>query len=404
MQIIVSLRPTDFRKSGAGVDLPVALGYLAATGQLPERLRELVGSHVVYGELTLNGEIFAPSDIQRALRVAGAPVLTGRLQGPIREGAWFEMAKLNDEVVNAREQKFDWSTVWQKPAAADFELSEPAANDLVLASHMNLNVLIAGPQGTGKTTWAKILHALTPTPEITHIYAREAHFGEMTAQLPWRPLEQPHHSASPQAMIGGGNPVEAGLITRAHGGVLIMDEFLQFHPEVLESLREPVESGHVDIARRGSRERFPAKFQLIGTTNLCPCGKLNPMGLGRSCSYSLIRCRSTLSRMSGPLLDRFDFLSLSHEWTRRGTRVSLSEVRRRIENARAFAAAHPESGYPGPGWMADLEMNHRRRRSMALVARGLANMEESPEVLPRHTQRAFEIVVTPMLKLREIFG
>lgn len=404
MQIIVSLRPNDFRKSGAGVDLPIALGYLAATDQLPDGLRERVSNHVVYGELALNGDIFAPMDIQRALRVVDGPLLTGKLQGPLREGRWMQMTKLSDSSAHPCQRQFDWNKVWQRPNLSDLEVHERAAQDLVLASHMNLNVLLAGPQGTGKTTWAKLLHAMTPTPKISDIHTREALFGESTVHLPWRPLEQPHHTATPQAMIGGGNPVEPGLISRAHGGVLIMDEFLQYHAEVLESLREPVESGQVEIARRGSRETFPARFQLIGTTNLCPCGKLNPMGLGRSCSYSLIRCRSTLGRLSGPLLDRFDFLSLSHEWTGKGPRIHVNEIFKRVERARAFAAECGDREYPGPGWMKDLEMNHRRRRSMALVARGLADLDECREVQPRHTQRAFDLVVTPMLKLKEIFA
>ncbi len=206
MQIIVSLRPMEFKKSGAGVDLAIALGYLGATDQLPADLRALVETHVVYGELSLNGEIFAPLDVAHAMSVADGPLLTGQLQNEVREGSWLEMPRLNAEQFVARERTFDWNSFWQRPALPDFLLHETAARQLALAAHMRLNVLLAGPQGTGKTTWAKILYALTGTPEASELYAREVYFGKKAFETPWRPLEQPHHTISTQAMIGGGSP------------------------------------------------------------------------------------------------------------------------------------------------------------------------------------------------------
>jgi magnesium chelatase family protein len=394
----------DLRKSGAGADLPIALAFLAATEQISPQMRELLETHVVYGELSLSGEIHAPADLSQALRVARMPMLTGRPASELREGEWSEIKMLNQPAAERRMKTFDWESFWEKPSLPSFTLHEKAARQLMLASHMRLNTLLAGPQGTGKTTWAKLLHALTTKPLPADLYAREAHFGEEAYTCRWRPFEQPHHSATPQAMIGGGNPVVPGIITRAHGGVLVMDEFLQFHPVVLEALREPVESGHVDIARRGSRERFPARFQLVATTNLCPCGKLNPLTVGRNCTLSLGRCRSTTARLSGPLLDRFDFLSLTHEWTGRGARMAVEEIAKRIEAAGEFARTRPAAVEEPPAWIGELELNHRRRRSMALVARGLADLDAEPKVLSRHTQEAFELVVTPMKKLREIFG
>jgi magnesium chelatase family protein len=403
-QIIVSLRPMDGRKSGAGVDLPIALAYLAATEQLPDEVRALIEDHTVYGELALDGGIHAPVDLSRAMAIAGEKILTGSLQAELREGNWTEIKMLNQTPVEKRERTFDWESFWQRPSLPSLSLHETAARQLMLAVHMKLNVLLAGPQGTGKTTWARLLYAMTPKPDPADVRTREVYFGEDAFETRWRPLEEPHHTATPQAMIGGGNPVQPGLITRAHGGVLVMDEFLQFHPDVLEALREPVESGHVDIARRGSRERFPARFQLIGTTNLCPCGKLNPLGFGRSCKYSIGRCRSTTARLSGPLLDRFNFLSLSHEWTGPGARIGAAEIFERIERARAFALKRgPQEDRP-PDWTGELELNHRRRHSLNLVARGLADLDGEQKVLSRHTQEAFQLVVTPMKKLREIFG
>lgn len=406
MQIIVSLRPMDVRKGGAGVDLAIALAYLGVTDQLSEELRSSLRDKYVYGEVALNGDVFAPSDLSRVLRVVGdTPVVTGMPQREIREGSWLQISKLNQQHLESCKRTFDWQKFWTAPELPAIELHHLAARDLILSLHLQLSILLAGPQGSGKTTWARALHALTSEPDVGQMNELVELFGDECLETGWRPLEQPHHTITPQAMIGGGLPLVPGVISRAHGGVLIMDEFLEFHPAVLESLREPVESGYVELARKGSRERFPAEFQLVGTTNLCPCGKLNPnLKLGRGkCTFSLIKCRSVATRLSGPMLDRFDMFSLTHEWTGVGEVQSLEQVRDRLIKLRAFAEKRGSKYAPVP-WGGELGLSHRRRKSIAKVARGLADMEESVNVQPQHFQQAFDLVVTPMLKLREVFA
>ncbi len=404
-QIVVSLRPMDFRKGGSGAELAIALAYLAVTGQLSEPMREALPGLIVYGEVTLGGEVFAPADLAQVMQAATSPVLTGTLQSPVREGRWLEIKTLHQLVPERKHQIFDWPAYWRRPAVPKLELHESAARHLMLALHMKLNVLLAGPQGSGKTTWARLLHSLSDPPDSLRLVESAQYFGDEIFESAWRPLEQPHHTITPQAMIGGGLPLEPGVITRAHGGVLIMDEFLHFHPQVLEALREPIESGFIDLARKGTREKFPADFQLIATTNLCPCGKLNPAAIKKEdCNYNLIRCKSTTMRLSGPLLDRFDLLSLTHEWLKRGEKVSLPEVVDRVAEARDFARSRTEEPEELPEWTEDFALSHRRRRSMARVARGLADLEGSEKIYGRHTQEAFALVVTPMHKLREIFA
>jgi magnesium chelatase family protein len=404
-QIVVSLRPVNFRKGGAGADLAIALAYLAITDQLSKEVRTLLEDSYVYGEVALNGDVLAPADLSQAIRAARSKnILTGALQTEVREGRWTELARLNDSEVRLREKVFDWDSYWQRPELEEVSLHEKAAQALMLSLHMELNVLVAGPQGSGKSTWGRLLHGLTQPPDVDKMRVLAEQFGDEVLDSRWRPLEQPHHTITPIAMIGGGLPLVPGVISRAHGGVLLMDEFLEFHSSVIEALREPVEAGYVELARKGSRERFPARFQLIGTTNLCRCGKLQP-GKSPNCVFNLLHCRAVTARLSGPILDRFDLLALSHEWLSSGRQVSLAEIREKLERALMFRANRKTEGLGDAiGWVNELGVSHRRRKSILKVARGLADLEESEYVLGPHRMEAFDLVVTPMLKIREVFG
>jgi hypothetical protein len=149
-----------------------------------------------------------------------------------------------------------------------------------------------------------------------------------------------------------------------------MDEFLEFHPQVLEALREPVEHGRIELARVGQRQRFPARFQLVGTTNLCICGKLNPLG-NRKCGYSLARCRSTLGRLSGPVLDRFDMMCLSHEWSGKGERWEFERMLTEVQALSDFASGRGAGAETAedvmseiPEWVKELPLGYRRWRSL----------------------------------------
>lgn len=404
-QIVVSLRPVNFRKGGAGVDLAIALAYLAMTDQLSGEVRDLLHDSYVYGEIALNGDVFAPSDLTQAIHAAGdRKILTGVLQKEVREGKWLELARLDQSEIHFRERIFNWDSFWQRPDLQSITLHEKAAQALLLTLHMNLNVLLAGPQGSGKTTWGRILHALSSPPDVEKMRTLSDLFGDEVLDSRWRPLEQPHHTITPIAMIGGGFPLMPGVISRAHGGVLIMDEFLEFHSSVIECLREPVEAGFVELARKGSRERFPAQFQLVGTTNLCRCGKLQP-GKPSNCSFSLLHCRAVTARMSGPILDRFDFLSLSHEWLGPGKQFTLDEIREKFKKAQKFRSERTLEGLGDAiEWVNELGVSHRRRKSILKVARGLADLDGSEYVQGPHRMDAFDLVVTPMLKIREMFG
>jgi magnesium chelatase family protein len=232
-------------------------------------------------------------------------------------------------------------------------------------------------------------------------------FGEDILEARWRPLEAPHHSITPQAMVGGGSPIFPGVISRAHGGFLVMDEFLEYHPMVLEALREPIESGYIIHARRGDRLRFPANFQLIATSNLCPCGKLNPVPnatIHRDCRIRLNRCASVLRRLSGPIMDRFDILQITNSWLHRGERISWLKIRDTVDAARAFRQQRGVVKDILPDWLRDLGHSHRRSQSLLRVARALADLRESPAIESTDFQQAYERVVVPMEALRQYFA
>jgi magnesium chelatase family protein len=286
------------------------------------------------------------------------------------------------------------------------DLHPEAARSLLLAAHLQLHVLVAGPQGSGKTTWARALHALSAVPDRAQALARADLLGDAELDLRWRPCEQPHHSITAQALVGCGFPLQPGVITRAHGGILLLDEFLEFPAAALEALREPVESGIIELARRGWRRRLPAKFQLVATTNLCPCGKLNPERRNQhSCPHSLVRCRSVCERLSGPVLDRFDMMIFSHKWQQRSSRsVRLHTLLLKLDELDQFAVGRPQAPARLPEHWDLLDLSHRRRQSLLKVARGLADLDGETKIHEHHYSTAAGLVLAPATQVASIFA
>lgn len=402
-QIIVNLRPNHFRKSSAGVELAIALGVLAETRQLAPALMKVATDFMVYGEIALDGRVIAPHDVQLALRATDGLILTGSVDERLREGEWFEIQSLEDEAAARKARFFDWDAFFERPELPQISFHPEAAHLLTLTAHMGLHVLLAGPQGSGKTTWAQALYALSSPPELNLFLEREEWVG-VDENVRWRPLERPHHSLTPLAMVGGSYPIQPGIVTRAHGGILLMDEFLEFNSQVLENLREPLEGGRVEVARKGSRERLPARFQLIATTNLCPCGKLFPESNER-CHRPIFICAATSRRLSGPLLDRFDLLSFTHNWHQKSESVvPLSAIAEKLRQLHAFRAERAPGLGELPHWVADLGYSHRRRNSLLRVARGLADLDFAKEAGSVHFTQARQLVVDPISELGRLFA
>ncbi|MYZ46814.1 YifB family Mg chelatase-like AAA ATPase [Propylenella binzhouense] len=320
-RITVNLAPADLPKEGSHYDLPIALGVMAAMGAVAG---DAVAGQVVLGELGLDGRITAVAGVLPAAIAANA--LGGGLicpgpSGP--EAAWAgeDLDVVAPDSLIALANHFRGTQVLSRPAPAlkansgalpdlrEIRGQESAKRALEIAAAGGHNMLMVGPPGAGKSMLASRLPSILPplSPrellEVSMIasIAGELADGRLSDR---RPFRAPHHSASMAAMVGGGTRARPGEVSLAHQGVLFLDELPEFHPAVLDSLRQPLEAGETIIARANHRVTYPSRIQLIAAMNPCRCGMAGEPG--HSCRRGP-RCASDYqARLSGPLLDRID--------------------------------------------------------------------------------------------------
>ena len=318
-RITVNLAPADLPKEGGRFDLPIALGILAASGQLPpDQLRQ----HEFLGELALGGNLrpvpgvipaaAAAAQAQRRLVVSsqcadlGARVPASEVIGA--DDLLRLCAHLNGSAPLAPARPTVLRPARDYPDLAEVQGQEGARRALEIAAAGSHNLLLCGPPGTGKTLLASRLPGILPppTPEeiLTGLALRNHLEATVDAGAFQRPFRSPHHSATAGALVGGGSRPRPGEISLAHGGVLFLDELPEFSRQCLESLREPMERGEITLSRTRHKVTYPARFQLVAAMNPCPCGFDGDPD--RACRCTPEQIQRYRGRISGPLLDRID--------------------------------------------------------------------------------------------------
>ncbi len=425
-RITVNLAPADLPKDSSRLDLPIAIGILVASGQLPAGMLD---RHEFAGELSLTGEL-------RPVRGALAMALASRGRAfvlPLQNAA--------EAAVSGSDAIFPAGTLLEvcahlrgecpllayqgrlQPRIATYpDLSEVrgqahAKRALEVAATGGHSLLMIGPPGSGKSMLAArfpgLLPALTDEESIEVAAIHSAAGGFDPLQWSQRPYRTPHHTASAVALVGGGGNPRPGEISLAHHGVLFLDELPEYPRSVLETLREPIETGSVSISRAARHARFPARFQLLSAMNPCPCGYLgHPSGKCRCTPDLVARYRS---RLSGPLADRID-LKIEvpaldvEEFGSAAAGEASALLRQRIERARnrqasrqgrtnALLGVRETEAYCSPCTKGNALLRHaieklslsaRAYHRILRVARSIADLASSEAIVPAHIAEAIQ--------------
>ncbi len=318
--VTVNLSPADLQKEGSHFDLPIAVGLLLHLGVIPE---DAVEQAIVLGELSLDGSLIPINGILPAAVHANAnnmSIICPEKNGS--EALWagdLDVIAPNNllDLINhfkgtmilSRPTQSPIDNTSHYPDLADIKGQNAARRALEITAAGNHNLLMVGPPGAGKSMLAARLPSILPplTSErmleisMVQSIAGELRDGTISSK---RPFREPHHNASMPSIVGGGSHAKPGEITLAHGGILFLDELPEFPAKVLESLRQPLENRKVTISRVQSHTTYPANFQFIAAMNPCRCGYLDDAS--RACSKAPKCAKDYQSKISGPLLDRFD--------------------------------------------------------------------------------------------------
>jgi magnesium chelatase family protein len=419
MRITVNLSPADLPKEGSHYDLPIALGLLAAMGVIDA---EALAGYVAVGELALDGRISPVPGVLLAALHASAneqALICPRTQGG--EAAWAggievlaapDLLSLLNHFKGTQLLSAPEPAIADMPAAAvdlaDIKGQETAKRALEVAAAGGHNLLMSGPPGAGKSLLAAALPGILPplTPqEALEVSMVASVAGELEGGrlIRARPFRSPHHSASMAALVGGGARARPGEVSLAHLGVLFLDELPEFQRQVLDSLRQPLETGEVSVARAALHVTYPARVQLIAAMNPCRCGHLSDPAL--ACARAPKCAADYQAKLSGPLIDRID-LHVDVEPVRAADLALPPPAERSADVAARVAAARAvqTARYEGHGVRTNAEANGKQLEQVAAPDEAGGKLLAQAAEAMRLTARGYHRVLRVARTLADLAG